>query len=182
MATANEETEEWIRGIAEHFGRQKEAEDLIAENRDIYYSRIRELRPALEGKKLLIITFNHEIDWILRAALDCGMVIQKICVLNFSQDEGFRTRIPEVKDIEVVEDYDREQRLSDIEELKPDIVLGNYTTEKIKHKCIFDNIPMCPDVGFFPGLNMVERWSGLFGSDNEGEWQNDRELFEKYHA
>ena len=35
---------------------------------------------------------------------------------------------------------------------------------------------------FFPGLNMVERWSGLFGSDNEGEWQNDRELFEKYHA
>ena len=177
-----EETEEWIRGIAEHFGRQKEAEDLITENRNIYYSRIRELRPALEGKKLLIITFNHEIDWILRAALDCGMVIQKICVLNFSQDEGFRTRIPEVKDIEVVEDYDREQRINDIEELKPDIVLGNYTTEKIKHKCIFDNIPMCPDVGFFPGLNMVERWSGLFGSDNEGEWQNDRELFEKYHA
>ena len=87
-----------------------------------------------------------------------------------------------MKDIEVVEDYDREQRLSDIEELKPDIVLGNYTTEKIKHKCIFDNIPMCPDVGFFSGLNLVERWSGLFGSDNEGEWQNDRELFEKYHA
>lgn len=177
-----EETEEWIRGIAEHFGRQKEAEALIEENREIYYNRIRELRPALEGKKLLIITFNHELDWILRAALDCGMKIQKICVLNFSQDEGFRSRIPEVRDIKVVEDYDREQRISDIEELKPDIVLGNYTTEKIKHKCIFDNIPMCPDTGFFSGLDLVERWSGLFGSNNEGEWRNDRELFEKYHA
>ena len=177
-----EETEKWIRGIAEHFGRQKEADDLIRENRERYYRRIKELRPALEGKKLFIVTFNHELDWILRAALDCGMNILKIGVLNFSQDEGFRTSIPEMKDVEVVEDYDREQRIKDIEELKPDIVLGNYSTEKIKHKCIMDNIPMCPDVGFFSGLDMVERWSGLVETGNEGEWRNDRELFEKYHA
>ena len=177
-----EETEKWIRGIAEHFGRQKEAEDLIRENRERYYRRIEELTPALKGKKLFIVTFNHELDWILRAALDCGMNIVKIGVLNFSQDEGFRTSIPEMKDVEVLEDYDREQRTEDIEELKPDIVLGNYSTEKIKHKCIMDNIPMCPDVGFFSGLDMIERWSGLVEADNEGEWRNDRELFEKYHA
>ena len=177
-----EETEKWIRGVAEYFGQGEQAESIIEENREKYYGRIKEIHPLLEGKKLFIITYNHELDWILRAALDCGMEIVKIGVLNFSQDEGFRTSIPEVKDIEVVQDYDREQRIRDIEELKPDIVLGNYFTDKIEHKCILDTIPMCPDVGFFSGLNLVERWSGLVVSENEGEWQNDRELFERYYA
>ena len=177
-----EETEKWIRGVAEYFGKGEQAESIIEENREKYYGRIKEIRPLLEGKKLFIITYNHELDWILRAALDCGMEIVKIGVLNFSQDEGFRTSIPEVKDIEVVQDYDREQRIRDIEELKPDIVLGNYFTDKIEHKCILDTIPMCPDVGFFSGLDLVERWSGLVVSENEGEWQNDRELFERYYA
>ena len=177
-----EETEKWIRGVAEYFGKGEQAESIIEENCEKYYGRIKEIRPLLEGKKLFIITYNHELDWILRAALDCGMEIVKIGVLNFSQDEGFRTSIPEVKDIEVVQDYDREQRIRDIEELKPDIVLGNYFTDKIEHKCILDTIPMCPDVGFFSGLDLVERWSGLVVSENEGEWQNDRELFERYYA
>ena len=177
-----EETEKWIRGVAEYFGQGEQAESIIEENREKYYGRIKEIHPLLEGKKLFIITYNHELDWILRAALDCSMEIVKIGVLNFSQDEGFRTSIPEVKDIEVVQDYDREQRIRDIEELKPDIVLGNYFTDKIEHKCILDTIPMCPDVGFFSGLDLVERWSGLVVSENEGEWQNDRELFERYYA
>lgn len=177
-----EETEAWIRGIAKHFGKEQEAETLIRENRDRYYSRIDELKPVLKGKKLFIVTYNHELDWILRAALDCGMEIVKIGVLNFSQDEGFRTSIPEIRHVKVVENYDPEQRICDINDLKPDIVLGNYSTEKIEHKAIFDTIPMCPDVGFFSGLDLVERWSGLVETSNEGEWRNDRELFEKYYA
>jgi len=177
-----EETETWIRGIAEHFGKAKQAEEIIAENREKYYRRIAELKPVLQGKRLFIVTYNHELDWILRAALDCGMEIVKIGVLNFSQDEGFRTSIPEIAQVDVVEDYDPEQRVSDIEQLKPDIVLGNYSTEKIEHKAIFDTIPMCPDVGFFSGLDLVERWCGLVETCNEGEWRNDRELFDKYYA
>ncbi|MBR2547281.1 MAG: AAA family ATPase [Eubacterium sp.] len=177
-----EETEEWIRGIAEHFGKHEQAEKLISENSEKYFDRIKELRPVLSGKKLFIVTYNHELDWILRAALDCGMEIVKIGILNFSQDEGFRTSIPEAADIDVVEDYDPEQRVHDIEQLKPDIILGNYTTEKIEHKAIFDTIPMCPDVGFFSGLDLVERWSGLVETGTEGEWREDRKLFDKYYA
>ncbi len=177
-----EETERWIRGIAEYFGKTEAAERMIAECRDAYYRRIGELRPSLEGKKLFIVTYNHELDWILRAALDCGMEIVRIGVLNFSQDEGFRTSIPEVSAIDVVENYDPGQREADIGKLRPDIVLGNYSTEKIEHRAVFDTIPMCPDVGFFSGLDLVERWSGLMEADNEGEWRNDRALFEKYYA
>lgn len=176
------ETEEWVRGVAGAFGKEDAAEAIIEENREKYYSRIKELKPHLEGKKLMIITFNQEIDWILGAALDCGMDIVKICILNYSQDEGFRTSIPEVKKLNVVQNYDRDQRINDIETLKPDIVLGNYTSDKLSHEAILDTIPMCPDVGFFSGLDMVERWASLVKSDNEGEWQNDRRLFEQYYA
>ena len=173
---------DWVRGVAKAFGKEEIAEEIIEENREQYYSRIKELRPYLEGKKLMIITFNHELDWILGAALDCGMEIVKLCILNYSQDEGFRTSIPEIKNVEIIEDYDREQRIHDIETLKPDIVLGNYTSDKLGHDVVLDTIPMCPDVGFFSGLDLVERWCGLVKADKEGEWQNDRRLFEQYYA
>jgi nitrogenase molybdenum-iron protein alpha/beta subunit len=177
-----QETAEWVRGIGAEFGKEEAAEAIIEENREKYYNRIRELKPLLEGKKLMIITFNHDLDWILQAALDCGMEIVKLCILNYSQDEGFRTAIPEVRKLNIVEDYDRGQRSDDIETLKPDIVLGNYTSDKLSHDAVLDTIPMCPDVGFFSGLDMVERWSTLVKSDNEGEWENDRRLFEEYYA
>lgn len=176
-----EETEAWIRGVAGHFGKEDRAEAIIAENRDLYYRRIAEIKPILAGKKLFIVTYNHELDWILRAALDCGMEIVKIGVLNFSQDEGFRTAIPEISNVQVVENYDPEQRPEDIRRLRPDVVLGNYSTEKIEHRAIFDTIPMCPDVGFFSGLDLVERWCRLVRNSSEGEWRNDRGLFEKYY-
>lgn len=173
---------DWVRGVATAFDKKEIAEEIIEENRERYYSRIKELRPYLEGKKLMIITFNHELDWILGAALDCGMEIVKLCILNYSQDEGFRTSIPEVRKLNIVENYDREQRAHDIETLKPDIVLGNYTSDKLAHDVVLDTIPMCPDVGFFSGLDLVERWCSLVRSEKEGEWQNDRRLFEQYYA
>ena len=177
-----DETARWVRGVAKAFGKEEIAEEIIEEKREEYYRRIEKIRPHLEGKKLMIITFNHELDWILQAALDCGMEIVKLCILNYSQDEGFRTSIPEIRKVTVEEDYDREHRMSDIKELKPDIVLGNYTSDKLSTSAVLDTIPMCPDVGFFSGLDLVERWCTLVRSENEGEWENDRELFEKYYA
>lgn len=175
------ETAEWLLGIGEHFDVAGEAKKIISENELIYQSRIGAVKPKLEGKKLMIITYNHELDWILNAALDCGMKIVKICVLNFSQDEGFRSSLSEIDGIELVENYDRDERSSDIKRLKPDIILSNYEPVS-EQSCITDTIPMCPDNGFFTGLEMVERWSRLFSKSKEGEWLNDRKLFDKYYS
>ena len=176
------ETKEWLEGVAGYFGKENEAKALAAEAGAAYEKRIAAVKPLLEGKKLFIVTFNHEIDWILGAALDCGMQIVKIGVLNFSQDEGFRTSIPEVRALDIEEDYDREKRYEDIRRRKPDIVLGNYNADDIAEGVVADTIPMCPDVGFFSGVDRVERWAGLVGSGKEGEWQNDKELFERFYA
>lgn len=175
------ETSDWLLALGKHFDASDEAKSIISENEIIYQNRIKLVRPKLEGKKLMIITYNHELDWILNAALDCGMKIVKICVLNFSQDEGFRSSLSEIDGIEVVENYDRDERSSDIKRLKPDIILSNYEPVS-EQSYITDTIPMCPDNGFFTGLEMVERWSRLFSKSKEGEWLNDRKLFDKYYS
>ena len=175
------ETSDWLLALGKHFDASDEAKSIISENEIIYQNRMKLVRPKLEGKKLMIITYNHELDWILNAALDCGMKIVKICVLNFSQDEGFRSSLSEIDSIEVVENYDRDERSSDIKRLKPDIILSNYEPVS-EQSCITDTIPMCPDNGFFTGLEMVERWSRLFSKSKEGEWLNDRKLFDKYYS
>lgn len=175
------ETSDWLLALGKRFDASDEAKSIISENEFIYQNRIKSVRPKLEGKKLMIITYNHELDWILNAALDCGMKIVKICVLNFSQDEGFRSSLPEIDGIEVVENYDKDERSSDIKRLKPDIILSNYEPVS-EQSCITDTIPMCPDNGFFTGLEMVERWSRLFSKSKEGEWLNDRKLFNKYYS
>ena len=175
------ETSDWLLALGKHFDASDEAKSIISENEIIYQNRIKSVKPKLEGKKLMIITYNHELDWILNAALDCGMKIVKICVLNFSQDEGFRSSLSEIDGIEVVENYDRDERSSDIKRLKPDIILSNYEPVS-EQSYITDTIPMCPDNGFFTGLEMVERWSRLFSKSKEGEWLNDRKLFDKYYS
>lgn len=175
------ETSDWLLALGKHFDASDEAKSIISENEIIYQNRMKLVRPKLEGKELMIITYNHELDWILNAALDCGMKIVKICVLNFSQDEGFRSSLSEIDGIEVVENYDRDERSSDIKRLKPDIILSNYEPVS-EQSYITDTIPMCPDNGFFTGLEMVERWSRLFSKSKEGEWLNDRKLFDKYYS
>ena len=175
------ETSDWLLALGKRFDASDEAKSIISENEIIYQNRIKSVRPKLKGKKLMIITYNHELDWILNAALDCDMKIVKICVLNFSQDEGFRSSLSEIDGIEVVENYDKDERSSDIKRLKPDIILSNYEPVS-EQSCITDTIPMCPDNGFFTGLEMVERWSRLFSKSKEGEWLNDRKLFDKYYS
>ena len=176
------ETESWLKGVGKFFGKEREAEEITEQNRRIYRERIGNVRKSLAGKKLMVVTYNHDLDWILKTAMDAGMDIVKLRILNNSQDEGFRSRLPETAAIEKEENYDRENRVRDLKKYRPDILLSNYETAADRQYCITDTIPMCPDVGFFSGLEMAERWAGLFNMNLEGEWQNDRKLFDKYYA
>lgn len=176
------ETERWLRGVGAFFGEEDTAEDIIADHRQIYEARIRAVKPFLQGKRLMVITYNHNLDWILKTALDAGMEIVKLCILNFSQDEGFRSALPEADSILLEENYDRADRQKDIQQYQPDIVLSNYESSATYASTIADTIPMCPDNGFFSGLVVAERWANLFHMNLEGEWKNDQPLFDKYYT
>jgi nitrogenase subunit NifH/nitrogenase molybdenum-iron protein alpha/beta subunit len=174
------ETCDWLRAVASFFGREKDALAIIHENRERYNREIEALRPVLQGKKLMILTYNHELDWILQTALDVGIQIVKIGILNFSQDEGFRTKLS--AELPLEENYSRDKRDADLAFYQPDILLTNYASSIADEAFVSDTIPMCPDVGFDSGLSLVRRWATLLKLNLNGEWKQDERLFKQYYA
>ncbi len=69
------ETTEWIRGLADIFNKHDVVKTLLEQNKQIYDDRVRKISKYLQGKKLMIITYNHQIDWIIQTALYVGMDI-----------------------------------------------------------------------------------------------------------
>lgn len=128
----------------------------------------------------MIITYNHQLDWILETALELEMDIVKVCVLNYCSENLFKSKFENMLNIEL--QYNQEKRIGDIKELKPDIIISNYASTNLDEKAVIDTIPMCPDVGFFSGLNLVKRWAGLFKLNLKEGWRKDEKLFSKYYA
>ena len=64
------ETESWLKGVGKFFGKEREAEEITEQNRRIYRERIGNVRKSLAGKKLMVVTYNHDLDWILKTAMD----------------------------------------------------------------------------------------------------------------
>lgn len=170
----------WLRRIGERFGKEDVAEELIEEEELKYEEDIRALRPDLEGRKLMVITFNSDLDWILKPALDCGMEVVKIGAVDYSQDEGFRSNLG--VDLPVELHYNPDSRASDIEELRPDVLLTNYASSVTQTVKVNDTIPMCPESGFESGIVLVKRWALLLRMDLEGDWKDDAELFDEYYV
>ncbi len=175
-----DETEDWVRELASYFGQPEVGETFLCEQRRLYEAEIEKLSPALAGKKLMIITYNHELDWILRPAMDAGAIPVKICVLAYSQDEGFRTRLSLPCGVE--EEYDREKRAADVEKYKPDILLSNYASSVAGEAVVSDTIPMCPDVGPDAGIKLLRRWARMLELNIKEGWRADEDLFRKYYS
>ena len=154
-------------------------ESIIDVNKVEYKRRLERIKPILEGKKLMIITYNHNLDWILETCTDCGIEIVKIGILNFSQDDNFVSNLGVKLPIEM--EYNRENRDEDLLKYDPDIYLTNYDSN-LDYDCLTSTIPLCPDVGFFSGLKILENWAGLMDMNLEGDWKKDESYYDKYYS
>lgn len=172
-----DETEAWVAEVAEFFDAQDVVPHIVAEQRALYDAEIERLKPHLQGKKLMVISYNSELDWILRTALDLGMHIVRIGVLDYSQDAGFRTRLD--VDLPVVEHYNRVERADEIARLAPDVLLMNYSSALANDVPVADTIPMCPNVGFMSSISLARRWARLLKLHLKGGWKDDGALFEE---
>ena len=170
-----DETADWLRELGTRFGRTTVAEALISSEGERYEDAIAQLKPSLAGKKLMVVSYNCELDWILKTALDLEMEIVRIGILNYSQDAGFRTRLN--ADFPVIENYDRFGRADEIEHLAPDVLLTNYASSAGANVPVADTIPMCPDVGFFSSITLARRWVRLMRLKLKGGWRDDAQLF-----
>jgi nitrogenase iron protein len=167
------ETEHWLREIAAFFSRSPRAEEALDTLRSEYDRRLSVIAPALKGKRLLLVAYNHDVDWILETAFDVGMEVVKVGIVDYSQDGQYRTRYPDRASTEI--GYDPERRADDIAELKPDLVLGNYQSPGLPLTPHYDTIPLCPDVGHLGGLLLAERWARLLRTPLREGWRVDAE-------
>ena len=170
-----DETASWLRDVGAFFGAADEAEAIIAEQREVYRSQVEQLRAHLQGRKLMVVSYNCELDWILKTAIDAGMRIVRIGLLDYSQDAGFRTRLD--VDLPVVEGYDRAAFADEVRSLAPDVLLTNYAVAQTEGVPVADVIPMCPDVGFLSSVALARRWVRLLRLGLEGGWKRDAALF-----
>lgn len=174
-----EESSQWLRSVAAYFDKAEQAERIIQSYEAIYTEEITKMKPYLKGKKLMIVTYNHQIEWILKTAVDLEMTIVLTGILNFSQDSTFTTAYRESIE-ELVMDYDQSRRRDDIRRLNPDLLIANYISNDLDGKICTDTIPLCPEVGFLSGIHLAKRWCDLFKLDLKEGWRNDEILYRKY--
>ncbi|MBR6115250.1 MAG: AAA family ATPase [Oscillospiraceae bacterium] len=174
-------TAEFLERVGAFFGRPEAARPVIEREKALFDAEAARLRQKLGGKKVLMTTINANLDWLLDAAEAVGMEFVWIGVLNYLRQELKITDHPERRAI--VEEIGSASPIrSRIDELRPDIVLSNYTAAAPEGEYIIDNLPMGQLNGFRSGLEVMDRWARLIESRREGEWMRDQQLFEKYFA
>ena len=167
------ETERWLREIGKLFSRPGKADEIFDELRKEYREKIDAYRPVLEGRRVMIFTYNHDIDWILETAFDLGMEIIKAGIVDYSQEGEFRTRYSDRFEAEV--GYNPDKRKEDILSLRPDLCLSNYQSPGLPEIARYDTVPLCPDTGHLAGLALAERWRRILDAPLVEGWRKDEE-------
>ena len=171
------QTGEWLSEIGRWFEREEMATGSIELLDSEYWKGVREIRPSLEGKRIMIFTWNHDVDWLIELAMDMGMEVPKVCVFNkpdYGRDWGAITKYSDIIDFEV--GYSPERREGDIMDLSPDLVLSNYVPAGMPDTAHYDTIPFCPDVGYLSGLEVAERWRRMLLLPVVEGWRRDEHV------
>ena len=176
-----EETRRFLEGLGDFFGCRDKVSEIIRAEKEHFEERTAAIRPVLEGKKILMTTISTSMEWLVSLVRAAGMKFVWIGVLDYLHQGIKITKDEEVLSV-TEETFDLLQAEKKVRELKPDIVVSNYTSALGTGDYILDNMPMTQMVGFGAGLEVLERWAGQLKSREEGEWVYDRRLYQKYYA
>ncbi len=99
------------------------------------------------------------------------MEIVRVGVLDSVWDDEVRTRYADK--IPFVVPYQRDQRLNDIGELRPDLTLTDFRWDGAPAGAHISTIPFGVDVGFYSGLTLAERWRDILCAPAQEGWRND---------
>jgi nitrogenase molybdenum-iron protein alpha/beta subunit len=173
---------EWVRRLGPRFNKSEtEIAAVLANYKKRYEGEIARIRPKLEGKRVMIITITQNIDWALQTALDAGMEIAFVGILNYSQESDFTTEL-ESSIGELVVGYNPGNRNTDVDRVKPDLLLSPFPSAEDLGTVYQDTITYSPEAGFFSGLVLARRWAEIFNMNLQEGWKKDEYLFRKYYA
>jgi nitrogenase iron protein len=168
------QSKRWLADIAARFGKADSAREVIATYEQRYRRQVRRLHPQLAGRRIMIVSYIHDVDWILEIAFDTGMQVEKVGILNYTQDHLFRTRFRGRFALET--GYTARKRDADLMRIKPDLLLSNYVPDGLPVKIRVGGIPLCPDVGFDGGAALAQRWAALMRAPIREGWRDDAQI------
>lgn len=174
------ETKQWLQSLAALYKKEDRFENLLQIKEQEFQLKLEELKPYLRGKKVLIIMYMRNIDWLLETIYALEMEVIQVNTINSCMDDRFVSRYSDR--IKLVENYEFENQGEDLHELHPDILLTNYNTTVIKGDFFCDSIPYNPSCGFFSGIELASRWKEIFKKNIKESWKNDEEYFTQYFA
>ena len=169
------ETGKWLMEIASFFRVEEKAKVILQKQKERYRADVKRLRRYLSGKRLMIVSYNHSVDWLLEAARDTGMEVVRVGILNYTQDNRVKTRFSDF--VEFRTGYTPDERTGDIKRLSPHLVLSNYAPPDLPDGARYDTLPLCPDVGYMSGLVLARRWAAVLKGPVREGWKNDFRLF-----
>ena len=179
LPTGFAKTCEFTEKISEFFSCREKTVTILEEEKANYLKNIDRLREKLSGKRILLTTISTDMDWLLSAALDVGVVPVWVGVADYLHQGIHVSRIESVRQVtEAITDINMVDQK--IRELKPDIVVANYISTMDSDEYVCDRLPMTLPQGFSSGIIALERWVSLLEKARQGEWVHDRELFQKY--
>ena len=164
-----QETVGWLRAVGERVGAEERAERTIRAASLRYEEELRPLSDALSGRRAMIVSHHPRVDWVLDLLCDLGMEVVMVGLMS-GPDEGppMRHRGIPLKYL-----YTKEERARDLSELRPDIVLSNYIPPSNGGMSHHDVLPLCPDVGFWTGVEMARRWARIIRLPPLEGWRRD---------
>jgi nitrogenase iron protein len=175
-----EQTAEFTRALGQRFDKSSEAEAIIGEAQVNYERYLSKLRKHFTGKKTIILSAPHNLDWILSTLIDLGVEITEIYSSDyFPSREALSSKY--LSKIKVTTDYPLDEYRQVLIREHPDFVLtaGNINAYNTIPCDILPtiSIPFLPTYGFNAGLVYADHlYSKLKVPSIEG-WRNDKKLF-----
>jgi len=169
--TGFRETVCWLETLSDHIGMEKEVRSMVEEERQLHEREMTVLRQRLEGRSVLINTYDRDLDWVFDTVSDLGMKPIKVGSLSPTGDEILKGRYGGAFPVEL--NYSAEDRARDLKEYRPDLVLSNVLQTDLWGGTHQDTLPLCPDVGFHSGLTLARRWSVLLRLPAVEGWRLD---------
>jgi nitrogenase iron protein NifH len=176
-----EQTAEFTRLLGRSFNKDSEAEKIINDSRKDYEKQLMTLRKDLAGKKALIFSTPHNIDWLLTTLFDLDVKIPKIYATSvFPPRETFSTKFS----VPIENNYPEQKIKQAIIEEKPDFVLTSINTSK-SVPCDATSAPVLPVVpvyGFNAGLVFAKRLQFKLKYPTIEGWRNDKNIIKSCAA
>jgi nitrogenase iron protein len=175
------ETTSFVQELGAHFHIDKKTIDNTLESElQVYNQRVESLKGKLKNKRIIIILYNRNIDWLLEVIQHLEMNLVKLYIMNSCQEDHFNSRY--AGEIEVEMNFEMQGKEDEIRAMRPDILLSSYNASVFGDEFFTDSVPYSPDIGTLGAIEIAERWGTIFDVKLHEGWKADEQHFVNYFS